>query len=93
MEWVTIAGEEHAVLREYASLLAARFGRRGGKRVRVWCSWYSFYEDVTEAKMNEVLVGLDGMPFDTVQVDDGWERAVGDWQANAGFPGGMAAHG
>jgi alpha-galactosidase len=90
VEWVTIAGKEHAVLREYASLLAARFGRRGGKRVRVWCSWYSFYEDVTEAKMNEVLVGLDGMPFDTVQVDDGWERAVGDWQANAVFPGGMA---
>ena len=89
VEWVTITGEEHAVLSEYASLLAARFGRRGGKRVRVWCSWYSFYEDVTEARMNEVLVGLDGMPFDTVQVDDGWQRTIGDWQANAGFPGGM----
>ena len=91
VEWVSIAGKEHAVFREYASLLAARFGRRGGEKVKVWCSWYSFYEDVTEAKMNEVLVGLDGTPFDTVQVDDGWERAVGDWQANADFPGGMVA--
>jgi alpha-galactosidase len=89
VEWVTITGEEHAVSREYASLLAARFGRRGGKKVRVWCSWYSYYEDVTEAKMDEVLVGLDGMPFAIVQVDDGWERAVGDWQANGDFPGGM----
>ena len=91
VEWVTVTGEEHPVLREYASLLATRFGRRGGEKVRVWCSWYSFYEDVTETRMNEVLVGLEGMPFDIVQVDDGWERAVGDWSANAGFPGGMAA--
>ena len=89
VEWVIITGEEHAVLKEYASLLLARFGRRSGKKVRVWSSWYSFYEDVTEERMNEVLVGLDGMPFGIVQVDDGWERAVGDWQANVDFPGGM----
>lgn len=91
VEWVTISGEEHAVVAEYASLLLARFGRRGGSKVRLWCSWYSFYEDVTEAKMAEVLGGLAGMPFDVVQVDDGWQRAVGDWRANGDFPGGMAA--
>ena len=90
VEWATITGEEHAVLSDYAALLAGRLGRRGGRKLGVWCSWYSFYEDVTEARMNDVLSGLDGIPFDVVQVDDGWQRAVGDWQANGDFPGGMA---
>jgi alpha-galactosidase len=90
VEWVTITGEELAVWRRYASLLSARFGRRGGRKVRVWCSWYSFYEGITEAKMNEVLVGLDGMSLDVFQVDDGWEHSVGDWRANGDFPGGMS---
>ena len=89
VDWVIITGEEHAVLSEYASLLFSKYGRRGDKKMRVWCSWYSFYEDVTEATMNKVLVGLDGMPFDIVQVDDGWERSVGDWHANEDFPCGM----
>ena len=30
-----------------------------------------------------------GLPFDVVQIDDGWEELVGDWQPNAKFPSGM----
>lgn len=90
-DWVVISGDELDVWTECASQLAARYGRRGGDAIRVWCSWYSFYEEVTEAAVEVVLDGLDGLPFDIVQVDDGWERAVGDWTPNAGFPGGMSS--
>lgn len=91
INWVVLRGREDAVLAEYASLLASRFGRRKTEKGRVWCSWYSFFEDVSETKMHEVLAGLEGLPFDVVQIDDGWESAIGDWQANSKFPSGMAA--
>jgi alpha-galactosidase len=58
--------------------------------MRVWCSWYSFYESVDEAAMNEVLDGIGDLPFDVVQVDDGWEQSIGDWVPNKKFPDGMA---
>jgi alpha-galactosidase len=34
---------------------------------------------------------LGNLPFDVLQVDDGWQVKVGDWQANDKFPSGMAA--
>ncbi len=41
--------------------------------------------------MLEVLDGLEGLSFDVVQIDDGWQRDVGDWEVNDDFPRGMAA--
>lgn len=90
IDWVLLSGDEQAVWAEYSSLLASRFGRRSADKVSVWCSWYSFFEDVSETGMDQVLADLDGLPFDVVQVDDGWEDAVGDWSANPKFPLGMA---
>lgn len=33
---------------------------------------------------------LEGYPFEAFQIDDGWQRALGDWEANERFPRGMA---
>jgi alpha-galactosidase len=38
----------------------------------------------------EALDGLGDLPFDVIQVDEGWELAIGDWEANKKFPSGMA---
>jgi alpha-galactosidase len=57
----------------------------------VWCSWYAYYEDITEQQLNKDIDALHGLPFDVVQVDDGWEEGVGDWQPNHKFPSGMGA--
>lgn len=89
IDWVVVRGDELHVFRAYADRLAAAFGRRGGDRVRVWCSWYSFYENVSAAAIDDVVTSLSGVPFDFVQVDDGWEQAIGDWEPNAKFPLGM----
>jgi len=48
---------------------------------RVWCTWYQYFLDVTEQDVVENLEAIDrlDLPVDVVQVDDGWQAAVGDW--------------
>jgi hypothetical protein len=57
-----------------------------------WCSWYELYGAVTEA---DVLANLevarrtfDARDFRVIQVDDGFQRANGDWATNDRFPHG-----
>jgi alpha-galactosidase len=91
-EWFLAWGPEDAVFARYAEELAARLGRRGEQPApRVWCSWYGLYTSVSEDILNATLAGLAGLPFDVVQIDDGWQQDVGDWEPNAKFPGGMDA--
>jgi alpha-galactosidase len=88
--WFLGSGDEAKVFSSYARLLGERLGRGGGGEApRVWCSWYSFYTNISEPAMLEVLAGLSGLPFDVFQLDDGWQRDMGDWEANETFPGGM----
>ena len=60
-----------------------------------WCSWYELYGGVTEA---DVLANLafarttfDRRSFRVIQVDDGFQRAAGDWDTNDKFPSGHRA--
>jgi alpha-galactosidase len=47
----------------------------------VWCSWYHYYADVTEADVVENLERIAELelPVDVVQIDDGWQAEIGDW--------------
>jgi alpha-galactosidase len=90
-EWFVAFGGEQQVFDAYADLLGSRVGRRTLPELRVWCSWYSFYRDITEPALDRVLADLDGLAFDVFQVDDGWQRHIGDWQVNDDFPSGMPA--
>ena len=59
-----------------------------------WCTWYHYFTKVTEA---DVLANLERLkalretvPLEYVQVDDGWQEAIGDWLlVNEKFPHGM----
>ena len=48
-----------------------------------WCSWYHYYQKVTDADIRanlQALAGLkDRLPVDLLQIDDGFEAQVGDW--------------
>lgn len=91
-DWFVGYGEERTVFHYYAMLLSQRLGRRGaGKPPRVWCSWYGLYQNISASILLGILQGLKGLPLDVFQIDDGWQKAIGDWQANAQFPGGMAS--
>jgi hypothetical protein len=60
-----------------------------------WCSWYYFYERVTE---DDILSNLRFLsenrrrfPWQVIQIDDGYQRHWGDWlQPGSKFPHDMA---
>lgn len=60
-----------------------------------WCSWYAHGPGVTEADIEAALVALDdlALPIDLVQIDDGYQAAIGDWlEPSPGFrPIGLVA--
>lgn len=89
--WFVACGTESQVFADYAQHLGEVLGRRPLLDQRVWCSWYSFYTGITEAALSKVIDDLQDFAFDVVQVDDGWQQNVGDWEANADFPSGMPA--
>ena len=95
-EWFMGCGEETGLFEQYAALLKQHFGAgRAQKSLRVWCSWYSLYTGIDEARLLKILHDLgdlsSGTPFDVFQVDDGWQIGIGDWEPNAKFPAGMQA--
>ncbi len=82
--------ESHA--EEHGRLAQARVAR---PFLSGWCTWYHFFERVTESDVLRNLEALaadrEGIPVEVVQIDDGWQRAVGDWLATSpAFPRGIA---
>jgi alpha-galactosidase len=49
------------------------------------------YGWINERIFLKALDDFDDMPFDVFQLDDGWQLAHGDWDANSKFPSGMKA--
>lgn len=92
VEWLVAFGEEKKVFDEYVDQLGLRFGRAEKNHIpRVWCSWYSLYTAIDEKILHESFDLLGNLPFDVLQVDDGWQQDIGDWEANEKFPSGMQA--
>ncbi len=90
--WFIAHGKEVDVFARYAAALGERFGARAkGPAPRVWCSWYSLYTAITEPLLGRIFTELGDLPFDLLQVDDGWQQKIGDWEPNAKFPAGMQA--
>ncbi len=89
--WFLAFGPEEEVFAAYTRQLAERLGSSTRRAGNVWCSWYAYYEAITEQQLAKDIDSLRDLPFDVVQVDDGWQRVVGDWQPNAKFPSGMKA--
>ena len=56
-----------------------------------WCSWYYYWTSVTQADVEANLQALTGSPLQLVQIDDGWQQQIGDWEPGEKFPDGMAA--
>jgi alpha-galactosidase len=83
------AGGDGASVQDALGAWADGFAERAGvSRERlarptptVWCSWYQYWDTVTEADMLTELDAMDelGLPFDVVQLDDGYQAAPGDW--------------
>lgn len=59
-----------------------------------WTSWYYHYTDICERVIIENLEAFKALklPIDVFQIDDGYQKAVGDWlDIKDSFPNGMKA--
>lgn len=90
-------GQPDALLDSYADAVAQLQGaRRSAASPTGWCSWYHYFTGISEGDVLENLAALRAargmLPLEVVQIDDGYQAAVGDWMTpNQKFPSGMAA--
>lgn len=90
-------GSQRALPGIYAGAVAREgHARTGMSALTGWSSWYYYYSSVTEEDILENLTALrglrGGLPIQVIQIDDGYQTAVGDWlTANEKFPHGMKA--
>lgn len=88
-------GAEEELLKHYAAMAGREMRARADRAMPTgWCSWYYYFTRVTEHDIMENLQALsarkDELPLQIVQIDDGYQKAVGDWTSiNDKFPGGM----
>ncbi|MEA3325770.1 MAG: alpha-galactosidase [Chloroflexota bacterium] len=59
-----------------------------------WCSWYHFYENITQeaiqSNLDSVVSLSSELPLSLLQIDDGFETVAGDWfDFDQGFPKGL----
>jgi alpha-galactosidase len=79
----------------YMEAVARENGARVPKLVPVgWCSWYHYYEHITESDLRKNLGRAKlikrKLPLELIQLDDGYQANVGDWlERNRKFPSPM----
>jgi len=87
---VILQGESvETLLEAYAGLAAAenKASVPGWNPVG-WSSWYHYFTNLCWEDIEKNLkIARSGFPFEVFQIDDGFEKDVGDWlQAKDGFP-------
>jgi alpha-galactosidase len=69
-----------AVLDTWAAAVGSSNGARVAAPYQVgWCSWYHYFDAVTERDVSANLARTSAWPFDVFQIDDGFQPAIGDW--------------
>ena len=93
-----LAGPDgYGLLEEFATLWGARMQARLWDHIPSgWCSWYYYFEKITDADVQENLRLIRErraeLPLEYVQIDDGFQRALGDWlEPSPSFPNGPEA--
>lgn len=79
--WIA-SGDPGALYSRYASLLGQECrARTTASSPFGWCSWYEFFGGVTPDDIRRNLALASEHRLDLVQIDDGYQRAIGDWLA------------
>jgi alpha-galactosidase len=88
--------DDPAPLEPYLEAVALENQARRAAPVPVgWCSWYYYFDHVAQenwqAHLSWAKEHRPEIPFDVIQLDDGFEADVGDWfGTNLRFPEGLA---
>jgi hypothetical protein len=90
---VSVAPTPYAALEQYAEAVGTTQGARTRSIVNGWCSWFYTLDRVSEDEVlrNSAFAAEHLRPFglEYIQVDDGYQRTLGDWDGNERFPHGM----
>ena len=88
--WLS-AGDPGARYSEYARHWGGTSGARASTAAPLgWCSWYQYFGAVGPGDIRANLALAAAHRLDLVQIDDGYQAAIGDWLATApGWPGSM----
>ena len=79
---IMMKGETHAITERYFRLLKREMQVRiPARNLRGWSSWYYYYDHITPETILRNLEGIrrGKLDLEVVQIDDGYERHVGDW--------------
>ena len=90
--WVGI-GKELSVFSAYATALRKSIDSKAKRANRypggIWSSWYSWFEEISEETIETEIIPATRSGYQVLEIDDGWEKGIGDWQPNAKFPSGL----
>ncbi|MEE9353250.1 MAG: alpha-galactosidase, partial [Candidatus Thorarchaeota archaeon] len=93
-ELFVMAGE-HAleILALYVEIVSKRMKALGWDKVpQGWCSWYFYFTTPDEKEIESNAHALKEMLpecIEWIQIDDGYQKAVGDWTENDRFKNGL----
>ena len=91
---VLLAPDPFIGLEEYAALCGRLHHVQLKPILHGWCSWFYARIQATEAEQlrNAAFIAQHLKPYGMqwVQIDDGYQRAFGGWEANELYPHGMA---
>jgi hypothetical protein len=96
--WRVEIGEPASTEVDWSSALTSRAKTTPRPASAGWNSWYQLWDGVDEAAVRENAplakqllepIVPPGTPLRIV-IDDGWQKAWGDWEPNAKFPAGLA---
>lgn len=74
-----LSGKEDEVFDKWFELM--KIQKPKAKRLLGYTSWYNHYQNINDEIINNDFNGIKSLPnkIDIFQIDDGWERKIGDW--------------
>ena len=95
-EMIVLSGEKgRELLAQYIEITAKKMDAITCEKVPVgWCSWYFYFTQPDEGEIisnAEFLEQRFGKEIEWIQIDDGYQKKVGDWEVNERFSPGFKA--
>ena len=90
---INMAGNPYRSLENYAEAAGKMNRARTGSVLNGWCSWFYTLAEVSEDEvvLNAEFASKHLKPYglEYIQIDEGYQKAHGDWRGNKRFPHGM----
>jgi hypothetical protein len=94
-EWLMLDGQEpFKAIESFVEQKSKLLGTTAAPHPpTVYCTWYYYGDTISQGDVDVNLNAIIDrrVPVDVIQIDEGWERRLGDWEPNHRFPDGMEA--